>query len=90
MEIFHQCFPYTPTNLSNFVDMKFPSEIYETFLAHRRSMCRNEVIDRYIALFYAESTKNAQVFLYNLADLNIGHYEKSPFFNINFGGLTKH
>ena len=36
-------------------------------------MFKNEVIDRYNALYFAKFKKNAQVGIYSLADLNIGH-----------------
>ena len=60
MEIFHQCFQYSPSNLSDFVEMQFPSTIYVTFLADK-CVEMKLLIDIY-ALYYAESTKKCTGF----------------------------
>ena len=50
-------------------------------------MFKNEVIDRYNALYYmyAELPKNAQVSIYSLADLYIGHCVKLIFLEGKLG-----
>ena len=45
---------------------------------------KNEVIDRYQALYYAEFRKNAQVSIYSLAAVNIGHCVELTFFEGNW------
>ena len=54
-------------------------------------MFKNEVIDRYIyALYYAEFLlKNAQVCIYSLSDLNIGHCEELSFLEGKLGRFLK-
>ena len=49
-------------------------------------MCKNEVIDRYMHCIMQNLKKNAQVCLYSIADLNIGHDHKGLAFN-NESGL---
>ena len=60
MEIFHQCFQYTLSNLSDF----FPSTIYVTFFADK-CLKMKLLIDIY-ALYYAESTKKMHRFSYTI------------------------
>ena len=50
-----------------FYRMRFPSTIHVTFFAEK---CLKMKV---YALYYSEIYKNAQVSIYSLADLNIGH-----------------
>ena len=70
MEIFHQCFQYTPSNLSDFIEC--------SFLLHFADKC--EVIDRYMLCIMQNLQKNAQVS--SLADLyiDLSHCVELTFF----------
>ena len=50
-------------------------------------MFKNEVIDRYIHYIIQNLKKNAQVSIYPLADLNIGHCVELTFFEGKLGGF---
>ena len=52
-------------------------------------MIKNEVIDRYMHyMYYAEFyNESAQVCIYSLADLNIGHCVELTFFEGKLGGF---
>ena len=52
-------------------------------------MCRNEVIDRYMYMhcIMQNLNKNAQVNIYYLVDLNIGHHVELTIFEGKLGGF---
>ena len=50
-------------------------------------MFKNEVIDRNMHCIMQNFKKNAQVSIYSLADLNIGHCVELTFFEGKLGGI---
>ena len=81
MEIFHQCFQYTPSNFSDFIE--FPPIIYVTFFADK--MFKSEVIGRYLHNVIQKKNAQISIYMYFLAYLNIGHCAELTFLDGKFG-----
>ena len=82
MEIFHQCFQYTPLNLLILLNVVF-FYIYVTFLADKylKMMFLIDICTLLCKLFFF----NAKVCIYSLADLNIGHCVELAFLEGKLG-----
>ena len=77
MEIFHQSFQYTPSNLPDFIECRFLLQSMKHFL-------QTNVYKWYMHCIM-QNLKNAQVCIYSLADLNIGHCVELDFLEGKLG-----
>ena len=74
MEIFHQCFQYTPLNLSDFDEYSFFLQLSSIFLSYSADNClKMKLLKLIYALYYSEFKKKIHRLaytLYSLADPN--------------------